>query len=72
MERLVALRARRVLAALSQRELAERAGMTQATIARLEAGRPARPTTTRKLAKALRVRPSDLMGWVGAEEGPGQ
>jgi transcriptional regulator with XRE-family HTH domain len=47
--------------ALSQEDLAERAGLTRVTVTRLEGGQPARPSTTRRLARALRVRPSDLM-----------
>jgi transcriptional regulator with XRE-family HTH domain len=49
-------------AALTQRELAERSRVTQSTIQRLEAGlQEARPTTLRKLARALGVRPADLL-----------
>lgn len=48
-------------AALSQMDLAERAGIARATIADLEAGkRPARPSTRRKLAEALGVPPHEL------------
>ena len=47
---------------LTQRELATRAGMAQATIARLETQKqPARLTTVRKLAEALGVEPAVLM-----------
>jgi transcriptional regulator with XRE-family HTH domain len=45
---------------LSQRELAERAGVSHVTIARLEGGQDAHPRTVRKLAEALRVTPADL------------
>ena len=46
---------------LTQRELAELAGVTQSTVALIEAGRQSpRPTTVRKLAKGLGVRPEDL------------
>jgi transcriptional regulator with XRE-family HTH domain len=49
-------------AALSQMELAERSGVSRATIADLEAGnRGAQPRTLRKLAGALRASPADLM-----------
>jgi predicted transcriptional regulator len=56
------LRNARREAALSQRELAELADVTYATIARLElAQTDARPSTVRKLAAALHVKPRDLM-----------
>jgi transcriptional regulator with XRE-family HTH domain len=56
------LRPLRERKALTQRELADQAGVTQSTIQRLETGlQEARPTTLRKLAKALGVKPSDLM-----------
>jgi transcriptional regulator with XRE-family HTH domain len=48
-------------AALSQEDLAMKSDVSRATIARLEAGaRPARPSTRRKLAKALGVQPDEL------------
>ena len=47
--------------ALSLRELAARAGVSQNTIFRLEQGFPARPSTIRKLAAALGCEPSDLL-----------
>lgn len=57
------LRGLRERASLSQMELAERSGVSRATIADLEAGkRPARPSTRRKLAAALRVEPHELNG----------
>jgi transcriptional regulator with XRE-family HTH domain len=55
------LRALRLDAALSQRDLAARAGITQATVVRLERGLPARPSTIRKLADVLGVAPIILM-----------
>jgi transcriptional regulator with XRE-family HTH domain len=56
------LRQIRRRAALSQQELAERAGTTQETISRLERGHhAARGRTLRGLAAALGVDPSELM-----------
>ena len=47
--------------ALTQRELANLAGLTQSTVALIEVGRQApRPTTIRRLARALKVRPDQL------------
>ena len=56
------LRAARNRMALTQRELAQRAGITFSTICRIENGlqRP-HPTTVRKLAAVLRVAPEDLL-----------
>lgn len=53
----------RIRAGLTQAELAEKAGTTQTTIARIErdAVQPA-VTTLRKLATALDVSISDLLG----------
>jgi transcriptional regulator with XRE-family HTH domain len=50
----------RSAATLSQRELAEKAGVSHVTIARLEGGHDAHPRTIRKLASALGVDPADL------------
>jgi predicted transcriptional regulator len=47
--------------ALSQRDLAEMAGVSQATIVHIEKGQDARHITVRKLAKALAVEPAELM-----------
>jgi transcriptional regulator with XRE-family HTH domain len=49
---------------LSQRELAERAGLSPTTILKLESGRvdEPHPRTIRKLADALEVDPDELMG----------
>jgi transcriptional regulator with XRE-family HTH domain len=47
---------------LSTRELAELAGVGEATIWRLEGGKTARPATIRALAKALGVEPYELVG----------
>lgn len=61
MPRLSRLRDLRLRAAMTQAELAERAGVARTTIVRLEQGDPnVLPTTLRKLARALRVRPTDL------------
>jgi transcriptional regulator with XRE-family HTH domain len=58
----VRLRRLRREAALSQQELANRAGTTQETISRLERGHnAARGSTLRKLADALGVQPRELM-----------
>ena len=47
---------------LTQREVAELAGLPRVTLVRIEGGkqRP-RPSTLRKLAKALGVKPQDLL-----------
>ena len=56
------LRRLRRLAALSQQELAARAGTTQETISRLERGHhQARGGTLRRLAEALGVEARELM-----------
>jgi transcriptional regulator with XRE-family HTH domain len=60
------LKARRLEAGLSQRELARMVGTNQTTIHQLEkrgGGRSAYPKTIRKLCKALGVRPADLICW---------
>jgi transcriptional regulator with XRE-family HTH domain len=55
------LRELRERAALSQEDLAGKSGVSRATIADLEGDkRPARPSTRRKLAEALGVRPDEL------------
>jgi transcriptional regulator with XRE-family HTH domain len=52
----------RVLAALSQEDLAKRAKMSQTTLSDLETGKTeARPSTVRKLADALNVEPRELI-----------
>jgi transcriptional regulator with XRE-family HTH domain len=57
------LRELRDRASLSQEELAERAGVSRATIADLERGaRKPHPKTRRKLAEALGVEPYELLG----------
>jgi transcriptional regulator with XRE-family HTH domain len=56
------LRRLRRQAALSQQELAERAGTTQETVSRLERGHhSARGRTLRRLAAVLGVEPRELM-----------
>jgi transcriptional regulator with XRE-family HTH domain len=61
MQKTSRLRELRDHASLSQADLALRAGVSRATVADLEAGkRPARPSTRRKLAEALRVEPHEL------------
>ena len=59
------LKSARQTAHLSQRELADLAGMSQGTVARLERnmGRAPRLGTIRGLAAALRVDPETLLGW---------
>ncbi len=48
--------------AMSQRDLAEEAGVSADAIGRIERGlREAQPKTTRKLAEALGVEPAELM-----------
>jgi transcriptional regulator with XRE-family HTH domain len=55
------LLAARLAAALTQGELAARAGTSRSTVAYLEAGtRRARPRTVRALARALGVAPAAL------------
>jgi transcriptional regulator with XRE-family HTH domain len=52
----------RTLNALTQAELAERAGLTTAAVARIERDEAEpRPTTVRKLASALGVQPRELI-----------
>jgi transcriptional regulator with XRE-family HTH domain len=62
MAKLTRLRAVRERAALTQRELAAKAGVTYVQISRIERGAvDPYPGTARKLAAALGVAPSDLM-----------
>ena len=57
------LRKQRTRRALTQAELAERSGVTTATVARLEREEiEPRMTTLRKLADALGVDPAELVG----------
>jgi transcriptional regulator with XRE-family HTH domain len=55
------LRAWRVHALLSQHELAAKADVGSATIARLETGRRANYLTVQRLANALTITPRQLM-----------
>ena len=55
------LRHLRTSRALTQAELAARAGVRRSTIARLEGGREARMHTLSRLAKALGVEPAELL-----------
>ena len=49
--------------ALTQEELADKAGLTVAALSRIERNNAEpRPTTRRKLAEALNVDPSELIG----------
>ena len=64
---------------LTQRELAERVGMSTGQINRIERGiHEPRFSTIRKLAEALEVTTDELVEWEGSdlgrgdEEGPGQ
>ncbi len=62
MVKLTRLRAVRERAALTQRELAAKAGVTYVQISRIERGEAEPyPGTVRKLATALGVAPTDLM-----------
>ena len=56
------LREWRRVRGLSQKELAEKAGISERSVAGYEAGGGARPSTTRKLAAALGVEVADLFG----------
>lgn len=56
------LKRRRELAALSQQDLADRAGIARSTLLKLERlEAEARPSTVRKLAEALGIEPRELM-----------
>jgi transcriptional regulator with XRE-family HTH domain len=56
------LKRERTLAPLTQEELAQKAGLTTATVARIERDEvEPRPSTLRKLAAALGVQPRELI-----------
>lgn len=61
MVKLLGLWRQRQLAALTQAQLAKRSGLQRSTIANLEAGKEAYPTTVRKLADALGCTPRELI-----------
>jgi transcriptional regulator with XRE-family HTH domain len=69
-EKVREMRERRLL---TQAELAERAGMTESTVNRIEQGlQQPRITTVRKIADALGVNGEELVVWVAlSEEGVG-
>ena len=53
----------RTLSALTQEELANKAGLTPAAVARIERNEAEpRPSTLRKLASALDVKPAAIVG----------
>jgi transcriptional regulator with XRE-family HTH domain len=57
------LRQLRERAVMTQAQLAAAAGLSRHTVQQLETGtRPAYPTTVQKLARALKVKPADLVG----------
>ena len=61
MRKLGRLREERKRSRLTQEELARASGVNRVTIARLETSATrAKPETTRRLARALKVRPEDL------------
>jgi transcriptional regulator with XRE-family HTH domain len=55
------LRQQRIRAALSQQALADKAGLVRSTVGRIETGGKAHLSTVQRLARALRVKPTDLM-----------
>lgn len=67
--RLPRLKRRREEAALTQGQLAERAGVARTTIVALERGAEARPSTLRKLADALACEPRELLEPAGDDTG---
>lgn len=72
MVKLARLKLLRERKALTQEQLAKKAGVNRATIARLEGGTDEPfPTTVRKLADALRVDPEDLMEHFARAPRPG-
>ena len=61
MIKLPKLQDRRQRTALTQQELAERAKLTPTAISRIETGGDARLSSARRLARARKIKPSDLM-----------
>ena len=63
------LRRERQRRALTQKELAEKAGVSYVTVSRMENGNtgPVKPPTLRKLAAALGVAPDVLITWDNAD-----
>ena len=61
MVKLTRLKALRERQALTQEELARKAGINRVTLARIETGAEPYPATVRKLAEALGVEPAALM-----------
>lgn len=58
---------------VTQQELAERTGLTEATISRIENGlNQPRISTVRKLADALGVHPDELVDWGGSSQETGK
>ena len=51
----------RVNQGLTQRELARKAGISNATLSKIEHGRSTRPPTLKQLADVLGVEPVDLL-----------
>ena len=68
------LRDSRLRAALSQEELAERAGLSVRAVGKLESGETSRPrpVTVRMLADALGLEEPELAAFVAAAYGVGQ
>ena len=57
------LKQKRIRRALTQEDLAQRAGLTTASVARIERNETEpRMSTLRKLAKALDIDPAELVG----------
>ena len=69
---LLRLRVARHRTGLTQRELAERAGLTRVTVGLLERGQRCRPGTARRLGEALGVSIPDRMGSVPRIKGEQQ